>query len=238
MSLHGSIAKLQSGGARLYLAIAQCFEENNLIRDIWLDMARGKEQQTASLDSLPPSFWRKLGEQEEALTEAIKSCLPLAGCSSPDAEDHGLKKCLTKTLDFEEPGILKVYAPLIRQLRTEWTDRALDLYIMIKAHVAKLLRVIQSFSGDPALLQRAGALLREFEKEVQVSDPSVIVAGASPRHKVAAQRHAKETVKDSRRVAKAKPPSRSRSLIKRAKSISPRAKPLMKNVEVRRRARA
>lgn len=233
MNLHGSISKLQNSGARLYVEVAQCFKENNLIRDIWLEMAHDKEQQVASLRSLPRSFWIELKKQEDGLLEATQSCLQFAERSKD--EERSLKKCFTETLEFEEPIILKVYAPLIRQLRTEWTDHALDFYIMIKAHVARLLRVVQSFSGDPILVQRASTLLQNFEKEVQAPEVPPVPVVLSTSRKAASRKHGQDAHRAPTRKAQAHAAGRSLSLGKRTKSVTPRAKPFVKNIELRRR---
>jgi len=229
MNLHGSITKLQSSGARLYVELAQYFKENNLIRDIWLEMARDKEQQVGSLKSLPRSFWSELRERADGLLAAVQSCLPLAECSKD--EERSLHKCFTKTLNFEEPIILKVYAPLIRQLRTEWTDHALDFYIMVKAHVARLLRVVQSFSGDPVLVQRAATMLQYFEKEVQTPETPMV----ADIRKVSKKTVSKKARRGARKT-QAEAASRPLPLGTRTKSITAHSKPL--SIELhRRRAR-
>jgi hypothetical protein len=236
MNLYGSFAKLQNSAARFYVELAQYFKENKLIRDVWLEMAHDKEQQIATLRSLPPSFWSELIKRRDGLFEAAQSCFPPAEYSKD--EERSLKKCFAKTLEFEEPIFLKVCAPLIRQLRTEWTDHALDFYIMIKAHVARILRVVQSFSGDPILVQRASTLLQDFEKEVQAPEaPQVTVAPRASKKAVAWKRN-RAVRKALTHKAKAQPSSRSLSLSKRTKSITPRGKPLVKGIELhRRRAR-
>ncbi|HYK90729.1 MAG TPA: hypothetical protein VE398_18295 [Acidobacteriota bacterium] len=229
MNLRGSIAKLQSSGARMYVEVAQYFKENNLIRDIWLEMAHDEEQQADSLKSLPPLFWNKLREREEELSQALGTHSLPAGCAP--VEERNLHRCFMKTLEFEEPIILKVYAPLIRQLRTEWTDRALDFYIMVKAHVARLLRVVGSFSGDPILIQRTDALLQSFEKEVQTPESLAVPANPTQR-KAATRKHAAGVHKSPSRKAQAK---RSLPLSKRPKAIAQRSKSLVKKIGLRRR---
>lgn len=233
MSLHSSITKLQSSGARLYVELAQYFKENTLIRDIWLEMARDKEQQVGSLKSLPPSFWSELRESANGLLAAVQSCLPLAECLSD--EERSLHKCFTKTLQFEEPIILKVYAPLIRQLRTEWTDHALDFYIMIKAHVARLLRVVQSFSGDPVLVQRAGTMLQNFEREVQTPEIPVVASILKVSKKTVSKKAGHGARKVAARRTQVKSSRRPLPLSKRTKGIAAHRKPLVKSIELRRR---
>ncbi len=231
MNLNGSIAKLQNSGSRLYLAIAQCFSENSLIQNIWLEMAHDEDQQAASLKSLPAAFWNELKRREEGLPEALHSTVPAVEFEKD--EEHSLQKCFTKTLEFEEPVILKIYAPLIRQLRTQWTNQALDFYIIVKAHVARLLRVIQSFSGDPILVQRVGRLLENFEKEVQtpvdLPAPSIKAAKRKPIRAQSARDERKSSVRAERKRAEKHP------LGKRAKTIPRRSDSLVKSIELRRR---
>ena len=74
-------------------------------------------------------------------------------------EGTSLPAHLSVSLDLETPLILKFYAPLIRLLRSRETADALDFYIIVKAHVTRLMRIIQSFAGDPALIKRSSVLL-------------------------------------------------------------------------------
>jgi hypothetical protein len=228
MNLRGSIAKLQNTGTRLYLTMAQYFKENKLIRDIWLEMAHDKELQLSTLRSLPRSFWTKLEGGEVGLDESLESLLLPAKCSGN--EEHSLLKCFTRTLEFEEPIILRIYPPLIRQLRTEWTDHALDFYIMVKAHVARLLRVVQLFSGDPVLVNRAGILLENFEKEVQ--KPESLPRQSTP---IATRKAESRKHKTRGSKATAKAISHTRHHAKRGQGIPRRSKSLVKNLELQRR---
>ena len=123
------------------------------------------EQQAASLKSLPGSFWTTT-ENGRGDPERRARAL-LGSAASPAMGKQGAPHCFARTLDFEEPIILRTYVPLIRLLRTEWTDHALDFYIIVKAHVARLTRIIEPLSGDPSLTQRAPNLSAEFEREVQ-----------------------------------------------------------------------
>ncbi len=237
MSLSSAIEKLQNSGARLYSELAQYFIENGLIREIWLEMAHAKEQQVASLKSLPPRFWVALKNRQEHLAESVQSCLRPGPCSS--TQECTLHKCLERSLEFEGPILQKVYAPLIRQLRTEWTDHALDFYIMIKAHVARLVRVVESFSGDPVLIKNANTLLQDFERDVQTPEVPPVVASQKARRattpvrpKTAVRRKAAKRVVPARTAVSSR-----RRLGKRTKVIPARAKPLVKNIELRRRAR-
>lgn len=233
MNLKGSIAKLQNSGSRLYLAMAECFSENGLIQNIWLEMAHDEDQQAASLKSLPGAFWNELKQREEGLPDALRSSVP--AIEFEREEEHSLQKCLTKTLEFEEPVTLRIYAPLIRQLRTQWTNKALDFYIMVKAHVARLLRVIQSFSGDPVLVQRVGMLLESFEKEVQIPIALPAPSIKAAKRKTIHARSAKDERKASGRTALDRAKKRPLPLGKRAKTIPRRSNSLVKSIELRRR---
>jgi hypothetical protein len=181
MNLKGSLTKLQKSGGQFYLNLAQLFESNQLISDTWVALAKDMDQQAASMDSLPVSFWKKIGIQEtEALVQSIHSFKfpPMAEC----ALNRTINGCFGRTLDVAEPLILKAYVPIIRHLRSEFSDQALELYIMVKAHVARIDRVFQQYAGDPVLLKRVHALHEIFEHEVQVpaAPPPAIKAVALP----------------------------------------------------------
>ncbi len=224
MSLPGALAKLQKRGADLYLEAAQFFSENNLIRETWIEMSRDLERQAASLKSLPASFWGRLRADEATLGAALELCS--APQASPRWESRALTHCFTRTLDFEEPLILRTYVPLTRVLRTEWTDHALDFYIMVKAHVARLTRIIETFSADPSLTQRAAHLMQSFEREVQ--------GPALPSHTRAESRPGvRPKVKPAHAQEQAGP---RHSLTQRGKSLGKRSKPLVKKIEIPRRS--
>ena len=148
MNLHGSIKDLQNKIVQLYLKLEHRFSENGLIRELWGGMANDVSLQIRSLNALPPSFWNQLKKDQN---------LPLIAAAEGASrqiieikEDQSLMDCFSMALCLEEPAILKVYAPLIRRLRENSTAPALDFYIVVKAHLARIMRVTQSFSGDPA----------------------------------------------------------------------------------------
>ncbi|MBN1568878.1 MAG: hypothetical protein JXA73_13600 [Acidobacteria bacterium] len=144
-------------------------------------------------------------------------------------EDQPLVSCFEHALRLEEPTILKVYAPLIRRLRENLTAPALDFYIVVKAHLARISRETKAFSGDPVLIERSDSLLQAFEKEVQEPHIEVqIHAGKKPQ--VRHMGPGKVTVK---KVQKAVP--KARPLAKRAKILHSRTKPLVKKVSIQRR---
>jgi hypothetical protein len=223
LRLRSSLSKLQKGTARFYSQLQQRFDGNSLISESWAAMGHDLQVQAESLKKLPSSFWQSLKKQEKELIHAAESILP---------EDAGklagsLQVCLAGTLDLEEPMILKVYAPLIRRLRSEWTERTLDFYIMVKAHIARLARLVQAYSGDPAQSQRCAVLFSNFEKDVQ--EPAAVILKppkVTPRKK-AATRQARKPV-SSRRAALPAAKKPVRSLDKLVK----RAKPLVKKIEI------
>jgi hypothetical protein len=229
MTSLGALVKLQKRGAELYVQVAQFFRENNLIHDTWMSMAQDLERQEASLRDLPSSFWVRMKTDEESLLRSIQQCaVPRPG--SPAWAGRSLNECFARTLDFEEPLILRAYVPLIRTLRTDWTGHALDFYIIVKAHVARLYRIIQPTSGDSLLIQRAANLLATFEREVQLP-VSVSPTTVSPLRR-------SETL-HGRQAKSAKPRHESASPLRpireRKTRIAKRAKSLVKKLELPRR---
>ena len=230
MNLHGSIRTLQNRIAHLYIQLEQRFSENMLIRELWSSMAHDVSQQIQSLNALPQSFWNQLKkEPDPELTSSIEAA---AGQNIANEEDPSLKGCFIDVLRVEEPAILKVYAPLIRKLRENSSAPALDFYIMVKAHLARITRVTQSFAGDPDIIQKAHNLLQSFEKEVQ--EPPIEIRVPDKKKKKAA-RSAKH--RDSAKKIR-KPQAKARPLAKPSKILRRRPKPLVKKVSIsRRRAR-
>ena len=229
LKLRGSLSKLQLAASRFYALLQQRFEGNNLVSDSWAAMGSDLQAQSESLKKLPASFWESLRKKENELLRATQAILPESG----DNVEGSLQLCLVRTLDIEEPMILRVYAPLIRRLRVEWTDRALDFYVMVKAHIAHLARLVQAYSGDPVLSQRCAILFHSFEKEVQEPE-AVVIPLAKPARKGSSrlQKAPRVPAKHRPRAAKEKPPARP------LKTRSSRAKPLVKKIEIsRRRAR-
>jgi len=243
MSLQGSIRKLQNTCARMYLKLAKSFVENGLFRENLALLAQDNEEQAKCLKALPVRYWTQ-HKKEKALFAAVKECLALL--SSRDKQtDTSMQHMLSRAFDLEEPIILKIYAPLIRHLRTDCTDCTLDFYVLTKAHVVRLARIAQSFSGNPSLILRSMTLLEAFEKAVQAPDPSLL--RETPRvqlkksvRKAAAKKstHAgkKRTVRHAGRNAKRIP--KTLPLGNRAKIISKPAKSPLKKLSIgRRRAR-
>ncbi len=237
MSLKGAFAKVQHAGGQFYLKVAQFFEENLLIRDAWTSMSQDMEQQAASLEGLHPRFWKVLKSEEEALLNAVRGCPQ--GQPTDNKEERSLHSCFVRSLDFEEPLILRAYVPLIRLLRNEPSNRALDFYIIVKSHVTRISRIIQSFSVDPALLQRAQKLQQQFEFEVQSpAVPELPAHNERSRQRKDLPSHEFAARKSLRAKASARRTKRALPLSERVQRIAKRAKPMVRKMEIaRRRAR-
>jgi hypothetical protein len=224
MSLNRSIADLQKAAIQLYLKLQQRFKENVLIRELWSAMANDLSQQKNSLKALPPSFWNQLQREHIELLQAV---VPYARLQVTDnTSDMPLKGCIEGALQFEEPTILKIYIPIIRSLRENLTNPALEFYIMVKAHLARIARMTASFSGDPVIIQRSSLLLQSFEREIQEPPVEAIIPQKKARAKPSAKRSssAKGRASAERKAAKkvAKPkkararPAKKRSAARKA----------------------
>ena len=241
MTLFASLTKLEKNASRAYLKLSQHFSGNTLIRDTWATMSQDMEQQAASLRALRLLLKKELKSQEKTAIAAIKETTAVVNLAVPRAAgDWSLHHCFTRSLDFEEPLTLKVIPPLIYQLRKEWTDQALDFYILVNAHLTRLARLIGSTSGDPVLIKRCSDLVLQFERATQVpqSEPSVTPKRAD-RRVARSARVAHPVVKRARKARLlARAPKPSRTLAKGAGALTKRAKPLLKNIKLaRRRAR-
>ena len=165
MSLYSSIKAIQKNIEKTYLIVEKRFSSNRAIQDLWSRMAMDVSRQIDSLQELPKSFWIRLKKDQEELLGTIKKEIRLQ--SFDDSEDLLLSDCIQKAIDSEEAIILKIYVPLIRNLRKNWSGQELNFYIMVKAHIVRFRTAAQSYSGDPEVLQRAVNLIERFEKEVQ-----------------------------------------------------------------------
>jgi hypothetical protein len=227
--LRGSLSRVQKHIAKFYLHLQQRFEANSLISDNWAAMGSDLQVHAESVKKLPPTFWQSLTNQEKDIVAALESVHAYNSKSLPGS----LHSCLVLAVDLEEPITLKVYAPLIRQLRIAWTDRATDFYVMVRAHLARIARLIHLYSGDPVLEQKFDLLFQNFEKEVQY--PAVAEGredGRSKKLAAAGKRKGKPARSRQPRTRMAKQKIRSRAKIaKRAK----RTKPLVKKLEITRR---
>ena len=210
----------------MYLKMEQRFTENFLIRELWNSMAMDLSQQVGSLKKFPASFWKEKKKNPDGLPEAVSQAHRDQVIDIDEVTS--LKVCFTLTLEFEEATILKVYVPIIRSLRKDWTTASLDFYILVKSHLARIVRATESFSGDPILIQRASLLMQEFEKEVQEPEIAVIVSDKKSVSKPAVQK--KKPASRNKKPQKAPRP-----LAKHTKPAHSRTKPLAKKIEIRRR---
>jgi hypothetical protein len=226
MNLHGSTIELQNSLAQMYLKLEQRFSGNRLIGELWGGMAHDILRQIASLKAFPSSFWNQLKKDQDGQSGGGHN---LQITENP--EDLPLKRCLELALHLEEPTILKIYVPIIRSLRRNWTNTALDFYITVKAHLARIVRATESFSGDPITIQRSNLLLQSFEKEVQ--EPYEVDKAVESLKRAVKPAKAKRPAEKPRKAPKITKP-----LAKHSKTHRNRTKPLLKKVELpRRRAR-
>lgn len=227
MNLQGSITELQNTVAQIYLRLEQRFTENQIIRDLWSAMAHDIEHQKRGMNALPSSFWQQMKAEKDGLLEAVS--LSVKKQLLDRKEDSSLKNCFEHALLFEEPATLNVYVPIIRKLRENWTNQALDFYITVKAHLARITRATQSFAGDPLVIQRSNLLLERFEKEVQeppvAAEPKIRKAHAIPP---TPEKHGTKPLKK-----KASKPAA--TLAKHAGSHHKHAKPLVEKINLQRR---
>jgi hypothetical protein len=225
-ALRGSLSQLQRAVAKFYFQLQQRFEGNVLVSSMWAAMGNDLQEQVESLSKLPPSFWQSLTKQEKVLSNAVELIPPLNGENLAGS----LRSHLTRTVDIEEPIILNVYARLIRPLRVEWTELALDFYVEVKAHLARVARSIQLYSGDPALIQRCAVLLQSFEKGVQ--GPAIIeeIPVRPSRKKAAQPRHGGKATSRARGHASIK-----EAHVQSLDKISKRAKPRVQQIDISRR---
>jgi hypothetical protein len=225
MNLHGSITGLQNNIVGLYLKLEQRFKENKVISELWSAMASDVSQQVKSLNGLSAHFWREL-KKDHAFSKEVSG---IATRISKDSEDRSLQSCFENALTREEPVILKIYGPILRNLRENWNEQALDFYIVVKAHLARIARIIQAYSGDPLTLQRSNLLLQQFEKEVQA--PQAVVAEKASRKRLVRERKPEPK---SRIVLKRNRPL-TQHVVKHAKAHRERSKPLVEKINLRRR---
>jgi hypothetical protein len=231
MNLYVSTTELQNTLVQLYLKFEQRFSENALIRELWSGMAHDILYQMASLKSFPSSFWLQLSKDQDGRMEEEILIAKMQIAEKP--EDLPLKQCFETALLFEQPAILKIYVPIIRSLRKNWTNTALDFYIMVKAHLARITRVMESFSGDPLAIQRSNLLQQSFEKEVQTPREVMKPAEKANKNRVIhpTNEPAGKSKSASKKQVSVKPSSKVASVpAKHAKIHHSRTKPLVKKL--------
>jgi len=236
MNLRGSLARFLKTGSVFYQKRANCFNHNQIVKDAWLRLAEDMARQASSLKSLPSAFWKEIQLEQEDLVTGIAKGFPTKGNSRP-CETVPLQESIGQSLLLEEPVVLKVYAPLVRKLRSTWSNRNLDFYVIVKAHVTGLIRLVQTYCGDPALIQRATSLLENFEREAQ--EPEFVAPRKDARKTKARKRGTVPAARPKPRTARK--PSRKtsrRHLASRSRSVTKRAKPLVRKIRLSsRRAR-
>jgi hypothetical protein len=217
MSLYGSIKEVQSTIEKFYLKLEQRFNENKLIMELWNQMAQDVSQQIQSLHELPKSFWTRLQKDQNGLMQTIKT--DIKPQDNEFKKDISLSDCIEKAIQSEEAVILKIYVPIIRNLRKNWTGQTLDFYIMVKAHIIRIKRVAEAFSGDPLVMQHSTLLFQGFEKEIQEPDIEII-------QKI---KHARKsrTVK-GKKTAKPKAKTPAKPTVKHKTQATPKPKPKAK----------
>ncbi len=229
MNLQGSLSKLLKSGSIFYQERAKLFDHNPVIREAWVLLAQDMDQQAAGLRGLSTPFWKEIQALHPDLIHEVRACL----ASTPRKKTDGsvsLQDALNRALSCEEPVILRVFVPVIRKLRASWTGRALDFYVIVKAHVTHLNRLVRTYCGDPVSHRRAATLLESFEKDVQ--RPEVVKTAKARKSSRSARstRKSKKTLK-----IRSLRPSRRKPSVTRVRSVS---KPVVRKVSLgRRRAR-
>ena len=192
MNLLGAIVEHQNSLVQLYRKLEERFEENSVVSTFWRDMSGDVSQQIQSSKSLPSSLWNQFKNAPDGgIVSVVK------GVPSPPAgvSEISLRDAFDISLQLTEPVVLKIYARIVRLMRKNSTAPALNFYILVKAYVARLVRTVESFAGDPVLIRRAQLLLLGFEKEVQEPDPEIRYS--TPRPLPASARKAPVTGKAS-----------------------------------------
>ena len=233
------ILKLQKNRISFYLIAAERFKSNHLIHDKYVGLARNLETHTAALEMLQTS-WKRLQEsQAKTVLEALNSALSAIPGRVP--EETPLRQYLAWTLDLEEPAIMGIYAPIFRLLKANWTDRSMDVYVMVRSHLARLQQLIEPYCGDPTLSRRCGLLAQNLEHELQRSLAADRQSAGEVRSKArlaAKDPDCREHVAGRHHKAR-KPLKPARMAANRAERLAKRTKPLVRNIKMaRRRARA
>ncbi|MFH1574168.1 MAG: hypothetical protein ABIG68_09300 [Acidobacteriota bacterium] len=233
--------KLEKNQVKFYLKASEQFKTNPLICQKWSMLAAGLKPGGDSFRSLPKSLWNLLAEDAGSMLEAVAT----AGALLKDGlgPEPTLRQYLKRILEIEEPLVLSVYAPIVRTLRSNWTDRAMDFYVMTRSHITTVTRLIEPFCGEPEMMQRSSLLVHRFEEEIQRT---------RIQERAKAERQARIARKTARRKTKRAPsatamrrpkaqrkarPKQGRAISRRAAGVAKR-KPLVRNIKLaRRRAR-
>ena len=224
-----ALVRLQQDRVSFYLKAAERFTSNSLIHDKWLAIAGGLDAQGAVLRNLSPSFWKFLDEGEAAsILEATRQVA--TGKWPTDSGQVTLHEYFTRALELEEPTVTQVYAPIVRDLRANWTARAMGLYVMVRSHLTQLTRLIEPFCGDPSLCRRCSSLADRFDQEIQ--RPKV-VEKVKPGSAMA---NTGKAVKQAKTAARAKRPGKATrapgSRGSRPQRLVKHSKPLVRKMKI------
>ena len=234
-----SLVKIQKHRVKFYLDASEQFTTNSLVHEKWVEIANDLEAQGAGLKSLPRSLWLLVGNEDGTSLLATMEQAIKAAAVKTDGE-VSLRQYITSTLNLEEPVVLGIYAPLVRILRANWTDRALDFYVMARSHLTRLVRLVKPFCGDPTLIHRATSLVERFEQEVQ--QPQIVIKpkAAHKARKSVTGRSSKPAGKKkqagARAKAKKKPAAESRRVLAARRRPSKRVKPVVRDMKMGRRS--
>jgi hypothetical protein len=226
-----ALVRLQQDRVNFYLKAAERFTSNPLIHDKWLSIAGGLDAQGGILKNLSPSFWKFLDEGEAAsILEAARQAIGEKGVA--DSGQVTLREYFTRALELEEPTVTRVYAPIVRDLRVNWTARAMDLYVMVRSHLTQLTRLIEPFCGDPSLCRRCASLADRFEQEIQ--RPKVVEREMPGSKKARSGKPAKQARAAARTRRPAKPARASGARGSRPQRLVKHAKPLVRKMKIAR----
>gem|GEM_PF-997189 len=230
--------RLQKKQARFYFDISERFKENSLVSEKWRAIGTGLERQAEVLKALPLSFWKALDRREaRSLLKAVEAALDSGRAGI--LEQDPLRQCFIKCLDFEEPVIPEIYAPILRNLKAHWTDQALDWYVLVRSHLTRLIQLIEPFCGEPALARRCALLVERFEQALQ--QPPVQAEAKQGRAKALlktrkpARRASASAAAGARRTARASKTVARREALRPGQHRIPKSpKPLIGKVRLRR----
>jgi len=218
MNLQGSIVEHQNALFQFYQKLENRFSENRILQVLWNDMSQDISLQIQGIKALPPALWNQIRKTPDSRLDAA-----IGEFRSPaaDIEKITMRGSLELALQYEEPIMLGIYARIIRNLRKDQTDSALDFYILVKSHATRIVRTMESLAGDPALIQQARLLLQGLEKEVQ--EPSEEIKSAKPSAGAKPKKAAVAASPKAQSVKQQPPPPPPPEKAKTKKSASPKA---------------
>jgi len=179
MNLSGAVVEYLNSLLRFYRKLEERFEENSIIQKFWRDMADDTSLQIQNLKSLQTSVWNQFKNAPDNSFESAFKAVKEVSAPPADVSDISLRDCFEISLRLTEPVVLKIYARLVRLQRKSAAATTLNFYIPVKAYVARLVRITESFAGDPMLIRRAQLLLVGLDKEVQEPVQEIRVPAAN-----------------------------------------------------------